>query len=82
MFYSILVTLLQTDAEVNSTLFRHVQDGVEEAMCLLLANGAKVDVTNEFGSTLLIYAVIRAKEGVVRLLLEKGAKVDAANNVG
>jgi ankyrin repeat protein len=41
------------DAEVNSALFRYAENGDAEAMRPLLANGAEVDVRDEFGSTLL-----------------------------
>jgi ankyrin repeat protein len=69
-----------TGAEVNWELIWNVQNGDEEAKPLLLANGAKVDVTDESGSALLIIAASYGQEGVVRMLLEKGATVDAANN--
>ena len=48
----------------------------------LIARQAKVDVTNEFGSTPLAEAVKLADARVVKKLLDAGAGVEGANQDG
>jgi serine/threonine-protein phosphatase 6 regulatory ankyrin repeat subunit B len=50
--------------------------GYLEVVKTLLDNGAKVDVTDNFGHTALYYASSNGQLEVVRLLLEKGAGAD------
>jgi ankyrin repeat protein len=71
-----------TDVEVNTTLIRYARNGDEEALCLLLANGDKVDVTDESGSTLLSIAARCGKEGAVCMLLKAGAAVKPPDKYG
>jgi len=68
--------------EVNSALFWNARTGDEEAMRLLLANGATMAVTDESGCPVLIIAAMHGNEGAMCLLLEKGAAVDATDKYG
>ena len=53
-----------------------------ELLQALIAKKAKVDVTNEFGSTPLAEAVNLADATMVKMLLDAGARPDSANQDG
>jgi hypothetical protein len=60
---------------IEEGLWAAVLDGDEERVQQMLAQGADVNATNDYGTTALILAAKKGHTKIVKLLLEKGADV-------
>ena len=49
---------------------------------LLLDRGARVDLKNQLGHSILMIACMNGEFNIAKLLLEKGAQIDARSNDG
>lgn len=74
--------LNQIDQKGITVLMRAAQNGNEDAVNLLIQNGAEVDFSNELGYTALHYALIASKFDVARLLIDNKASVDNIDRTG
>ena len=69
-------------ARKKHALLAAVQDGDTNAVKLLLDAGGDVNLKDETGRTLLMYATLKNHKEVVQVLVDKGANVNARNNSG
>jgi ankyrin repeat protein len=71
------------DSWGDTALYYAVDEGNKDAVEVLLANGANVNVvkSGDIGDTVLHWAVYKANKDIIKLLLNaKGIKVNAKNN--
>ena len=73
-----MVSTLKATAE----LMRVVRHGFLDNINALLAKGANVNATDDYGRTALMLAVIRKSSDAVNALLDRGANIDAADKTG
>jgi ankyrin repeat protein len=66
----------------TTALIAAAEKGHIEAGKLLIAKGANVNITNEYGATALIYAVCNGPAEFVKLLIEAGADKNIENQYG
>ncbi|MBN1560688.1 TonB family protein [candidate division KSB1 bacterium] len=86
----IVQLLLDAKVDVNraeptnkhNPLLKAVMFNRPEIVELLIARGAKVDVTDKFGNTALMLASRSGAIDIVELLIEKGAKVNSKTLIG
>ncbi len=67
---------------IEEGLWAAVRAGDEERVEQMLAHGADVNATNDFGTTALILAAKKGHTKIVKLLLEKGADVRSTERNG
>ncbi|WP_265033880.1 ankyrin repeat domain-containing protein [Wolbachia endosymbiont (group A) of Sicus ferrugineus] len=54
----------------------------EQAICILLKNGADVNAVNEYRNTPLHEAACRRDTNILNILIKNGASIDAVNKLG
>ena len=79
----ILVFALSCDASanINDDLIQAVWHGREQTVRALLATGLDLNVTDVYGSPILMIAVARGNKNIVEQLLSKGALVNVASTI-